>query len=313
MDPESGLLDYDKIAEAVAEFKPNLLISGHSAYPRDLDHKRFREIADSVGALYMCDMAHISGLIAAGEQNSPFTYCDIVTSTTHKTLRGPRSGMIFYNKKSRDGTLGELIDFAVFPMLQGGPHNNAIGALCAQFKEVLSPEWKGYIKQVKINAAKLADSLIKRGYKMSSGGTDNHLILWVVKDAGLTGSKVEKACEFVGVSLNKNCVPGDKSALNPGGVRIGLPAMTARGVKEADVEEIADILDEIIKECQAIQEKVGKKLVDFLPAMNTSEKMKEIAGRVRVSSALNLRNSQSSSSSQEQTQAHFWNSMVTIE
>ena len=281
VNPDTGLLDYDQVAEAVKEYKPDLLITGHSAYPRDLDHKRFREIADSVGALLMCDMAHISGLIAAGEQNNPFEFCDIVSSTTHKTLRGPRSGMIFYNKKARDGSLGEKIDFAVFPMLQGGPHNNAIGALCAQFQEVLSPEWKLYAQQTKANAKTLGEALVKRGYTLSSGGTDNHLLLWAVKAQGLSGSKVERACEHVGVSLNKNCVPGDKSALNPGGVRIGLPAMTARGVKEADIDEIAEILHLVVQECAAIQEKTGKKMVDFVPAMESSEALKAVAARVR--------------------------------
>ena len=212
-------------------------------------------------------MAHISGLIAAGEQNSPFPYSDIVTSTTHKTLRGPRSGMIFYNKKSREGTLEEKIDFAVFPMLQGGPHNHQIGALCAQFKEVLTPEWKAYVRQVVKNSRKMCEELIKRGYKVSSDGTDNHIVLWVVKQAGVTGSKVEKACERVGISLNKNCVPGDKSALTPGGIRIGTPAMTSRGVKEDEIVQIVDILDQVVKECVRIQNEEmngSKKLADFL-------------------------------------------------
>ena len=178
--------------------------------------------------------------------------------------------MIFYNKKSREGTLEEKIDFAVFPMLQGGPHNHQIGALCAQFKEVLTPEWKAYIQQVVKNSRKMCEELIKRGYKVSSDGTDNHIVLWVVKQAGVTGSKVEKACEFVGISLNKNCVPGDKSALNPGGIRIGTAAMTSRGVKEDETVKIVDILDQVLKECVRIQNEEmngSKKLVDFVAGM----------------------------------------------
>ena len=193
--------------------------------------------------------------------------------------------MIFYNKKSLGGTLEEKIDFAVFPMLQGGPHNHQIGALCAQFKEVLTPEWKAYAQQMVKNSRKMCEELMKRGYKISSDGTDNHIVLWAVKQAGVTGSKVERACEYVGISLNKNCVPGDKSPLNPGGVRIGTAAMTSRGVKEDDIVKITDILESIIKECVRMQNEDmngSKKLADFVTAMEKSEKFKEIAQNVKV-------------------------------
>jgi len=206
----TGLIDFADVQKAASEFKPNVLIVGASAYPRDFDYKKFREVADSVGAYLLADISHISGLIATQEQNNPFEYADVVTSTTHKSLRGPRSGMIFFNKK-RDATLEERINFAVFPMLQGGPHNHQIGALATQFKEVLSPEFKEYCMQVKFNAKALAKGLIDRGMKLVSNGTDNHLMLWDVRPLGLTGSKVEKVCDLVHITVNKNTIVGDKS------------------------------------------------------------------------------------------------------
>jgi len=206
----TGLIDFADVQKAASEFKPNVLIVGASAYPRDFDYKKFREVADSVGAYLLADISHISGLIATQEQNNPFEYADVVTSTTHKSLRGPRSGMIFFNKK-RDSTLEERINFAVFPMLQGGPHNHQIGALATQFKEVLSPEFKEYCMQVKFNAKALAKGLIDRGMKLVSNGTDNHLMLWDVRPLGLTGSKVEKVCDLVHITVNKNTIVGDKS------------------------------------------------------------------------------------------------------
>jgi len=207
---QTGLIDYEELQKAATEFKPNILIVGASAYPRDFDYKKFREVADSVGAYLLADISHISGLIATQEQSNPFEYADVVTTTTHKSLRGPRSGMIFYNKK-RDPTLDERINFAVFPMLQGGPHNHQIGALAAQLKEVLSPEFKEYSKQIKANAKALAKGLMDRKMKLISNGTDNHLMLWDVRPLGLTGSKVEKVCDLVHITVNKNTIIGDKS------------------------------------------------------------------------------------------------------
>jgi glycine hydroxymethyltransferase len=207
---DTGLIDYDILKKQALEFKPNLIIAGASAYPRDLDYKIFREIADSVGAFLLVDMSHISGLIAANCLNNPFEYADVVTSTTHKTLRGPRSGIIFSNKK-RHPDLDEKIDFAVFPMFQGGPHNHQIAALATQLKEVQNPEFKEYIKQTLKNSKKLAEELMKRGNKLVTNGTCNHMLLWNVRDLGLTGSKVEKICERVHISINKNTIIGDKS------------------------------------------------------------------------------------------------------
>ena len=209
-----------------------MLICGYSAYPRDLDYKRFREIADSVGALLLADVAHLSGLIAAGEMNSPFEHAHVVTSTTHKSLRGPRSGMIFSRRDHPDLDLPRLIDEAVFPGLQGGPHNQKIGALAVALGDAMKPEFREYAKQIKRNASALADGLMKRGHKLVTDGTANHLILWDVRPHSLTGSKVEKTCDAVGITVNKNTIAGDKSAATPGGLRVGTPAVTSRGYIE---------------------------------------------------------------------------------
>jgi glycine hydroxymethyltransferase len=272
---ETGLLDYENIKQTVIDFKPKMLIVGHSAYPRDLDYKKFREIADAVGAYLLVDMAHISGLVAAEEHNNPFEYSDIVTTTTHKTLRGPRSGMIFFKIEYKS-----KIDFAVFPMLQGGPHNHQIAALAVQLKEVMTPEFREYIKQVKKNAVALAESLIKRGHKLVTGGTENHLMLIDVRPSGLTGNKVEKACELAHITVNKNSIIGDKSALAPGGIRVGTPAVTTRGMKEEDMDVIAEYLDRAIRICLDIQSKSGKKIDEFVTALKTNEDIVKLSNEV---------------------------------
>jgi glycine hydroxymethyltransferase len=182
------------------------LIVGASAYPRDYDYQKFRKIANNIGAVLMADIAHISGLVATGEHNNPFEFCDVVTTTTHKTLRGPRAGMIFFKKSDE-----EKFNFAVFPMLQGGPHNHQIAAIATQLKEVATPEFKSYCQQVKKNAQALANRLIQKGHKLVSNGTDNHLMLWDVRPHGLTGSKIEKASDYCHITLNKNTIAGDKS------------------------------------------------------------------------------------------------------
>lgn len=266
---DTGLVDFDELAKSVDLFKPQMIICGGSAYPREWDYAKFREIADSCGALLMCDMAHISGLVVTQEAASPFEFCDIVTTTTHKSLRGPRSGMIFYKKDSRN--FEERINFAVFPMLQGGPHVHQIAGVSTQLLQATKPEFKEYIVQVKKNATALADALTSKGYKMCTGGTDNHLILWDLRPAGINGNKMEKLCDHVMITLNKNAVLGDRSALAPGGVRIGTPAMTSRGWKETEFVKLADLLDRAVKIIQGIQEKVGKKLVDFVPVMKDPE------------------------------------------
>ena len=255
---KDGLIDYEKLREIVLDFQPKLLICGASAYPRELDFKKFREIADINNSFLLCDMAHISGLVAAKEHNNPFEYCDVVTSTTHKTLRGPRSGLIFCKKE-----LEEKVNFAVFPGLQGGPHNHQIAGVANQLLEVDTPEFKQYIIQVKKNAKTLGNSLMESGYKLVTNGTDNHLILIDLRDKNISGSKVEYLCEQVDISLNKNSVFGDKSAINPGGIRIGTSALTTRGLKEDDFEKVASFIDKSIQLCIKIQGQSGKKLVDF--------------------------------------------------
>lgn len=234
---DTGYVDYDDMQRRAKMFLPKLLIAGGSAYPREWDYARMREIADSVGALLMVDMAHISGLVAGGVAANPFEYADVVTSTTHKTLRGPRSGMIFAKREFMD-----QIDAAVFPSLQGGPHNHQIGALAVALLEAGRPEFADYAKAVVANAKALGEGLAKRGYTLATGGTDNHLLLWNVRDVGLTGSKVDKVLEFASITANKNSIPGDTSAINPGGIRLGTPALTSRGLDEKDFDVVAEFL-----------------------------------------------------------------------
>eukprot|EP00397_Hematodinium_sp_SG-2012_P017129 GEMP01017502.1.p1 GENE.GEMP01017502.1~~GEMP01017502.1.p1 ORF type:complete len:454 (+),score=103.77 GEMP01017502.1:46-1407(+) len=262
--PETGLIDFDDLLEKAKLFRPQLIVCGTSAYPRVVDFQRFRVIADEVNALLMGDMAHISGLVATGLHPSPFPYCDVVTTTAHKSLRGPRSGMIFFKLNNpRVPNVKERIDTAVFPALQGGPHNHQIGALAVQLKEVATEDFKVYIKKVIANCKALAAKLMSLGHKLATDGTDNHLILWDLRPHGLTGSKVEKVCEMASMSLNRNCVHGDKNAISPGGVRIGTPAMTSRGCDEEDFKTIGVFLHRALEISVKIQEVKGKKLKDF--------------------------------------------------
>jgi len=254
-----GYIDYDELEMLAKNFKPKLIICGASAYSRELDYARFRKIADINNSFLLCDMAHISGFVATGEMQSPFRYCDIVTTTTHKTLGGPRSGMIFFRKE-----LEEKINFAVFPGLQGGPHEHQIAGVAHQLLEVTKPEFKQYIKQVKKNAIILANSLKEYDYDIVTGGTDNHLLLVDLRKYNITGSKVEKVCELCNISINKNSVPGDTSALSPGGIRIGTAALTARGFTELQFLKVAEYIDCCIKIAINIQSEKGKKLKDFV-------------------------------------------------
>jgi len=261
--PVTGLIDFDGLRESAKLFRPAMIICGASAYPRVVDFAKFREIADEVGALLMADIAHISGLVATGVHPSPFPFCDVVTTTTHKTLRGPRAGMIFFKYSDRIPDIKERIDMAVFPALQGGPHNHQIGGVAAQLLEVNSDAFKEYSKKVVENAQIVASTLQAKGHKLASDGTDNHLILWDLRPHGLTGSKVEKICEACSISLNRNAVHGDASALSPGGVRIGTGAMTTRGCTTEDFKTIASFLDRCCQIALKIQEEKGKKLKDF--------------------------------------------------
>lgn len=271
---ETGLIDFDALADQAALFKPAMIVCGGSAYPRDWDYARFRKIADDNGALLMCDMAHYSGLVVTGEHNSPFEYCDIVTTTTHKSLRGPRAGMIFFRRDGRG--FESRVNNAVFPALQGGPHEHQIAGIAAQLKECMSDEFKQYARQVKANAKILAETLMAKGYKMCTGGTENHLMLWDLRPVGVTGSKLEKMCDLVCITLNKNAVLGDRSALTPGGVRVGTPALTSRGFKEADFVTVAEFLDRAVQLCIEIQATSGKKLVDFVKAAEVHDGVKQL-------------------------------------
>jgi len=276
-----GYVDYDRLEQNAALFRPKLIICGASAYAREWDYARLRAIADKAGAYLMCDMAHFSGLVAAQVLQSPFDFCDVVTTTTHKTLRGPRSGLIFFRKGKRvvngkDAGVYDLedpINFAVFPSCQGGPHEHIIAAVAVALKEADTPEFKEYAVQIQKNSRALAEELNKLGYKLVTGGTDNHLVLWDVRPQGLTGSKLEKVYELASMSVNKNAVPGDTSALAPGGVRIGTAALTTRGFSEEHFVTIAQLLHRGVKIAQEIQSKVGKMMVDFEPAVKKSEEV----------------------------------------
>lgn len=295
LNPETGYIDYDKLEENALTFRPKLIICGGSAYPREWDYARFRAIADKVGAYLMMDMAHISGLVAAQEAAQPFEYADIVTTTTHKSLRGPRAGMIFFRRGVKPADrlargepadaaydFEDRINFAVFPSLQGGPHNHQIGALACALKWAAAPEFKVYQKQVVANSRALGAALTGRGYRLVTEGTDNHLVLWDLRPEGITGSKMEKACDMCHITLNKNAVVGDVSAMTPGGVRIGAPAMTSRGLKEADFEQIAAFLHEVLEECKRVQGTSGKLLKDFTAGLEQSAVLKDIRARVEA-------------------------------
>jgi len=280
--PETGLIDFEDLRRAALIFRPAMILCGASAYPRIIDFAKFREIADEVGAILMADIAHISGLVATGEHPSPFEHCDVVTTTTHKSLRGPRAGMIFFKYSDKIPDIKERIDMAVFPALQGGPHNHQIGALAAQLLEVNTPQFKEYAKAVKVNASALAEVLKAKGHKLASDGTDNHLLLWDLRPHGLTGSKLEKICEAASITLNRNAVHGDASALSPGGVRIGAPAMTTRGCTSADFQKIGDFLDRCCQIALKIQAEKGKKLKDFEAAVPGNADVQQLKQEVEA-------------------------------
>ncbi|EGD94723.1 serine hydroxymethyltransferase [Trichophyton mentagrophytes] len=261
LDESTGLIDYDKLAELALVYRPKLIVAGTSAYSRLIDYPRMRQIADSVNAYLLADMAHISGLVAASVIPSPFAHADIVTTTTHKSLRGPRGAMIFFRKGLRrtdskgNKELYDLenpINASVFPGHQGGPHNHTITALAVALKQAQSPAFKEYQTNVLRNAQALAARLGNPtsdgglGYNIVSGGTDNHLVLVDLKNRGVDGARVERVLELCGVASNKNTVPGDKSALKPGGLRMGTPAMTSRGFAEEDFARVADIVDRAV-------------------------------------------------------------------
>ena len=241
-----GRINYDRVMDIAKIVQPKIIVCGASAYAREIDFKKFREIADAVGAILFADIAHIAGLVAANEHQSPFPYADVVTTTTHKTLRGPRGGMIMTN----DEDIAKKINSAIFPGLQGGPLVHVMAAKAVAFKEVLDPSWKDYAKQVKANASILAEILMKRGYDIVSNGTDNHLVLVSFLNKEFSGKDADAALGNAGITVNKNTVPGEtRSPFVTSGIRIGSPALTARGMKEKEFEIIAnkicDVLDDI--------------------------------------------------------------------
>lgn len=241
-----GTLDYDNLRHMAIEHKPKLILVGYSAYSREIDYARVKEIADEVGALTMADIAHIAGLIAGGEMNNPVPLFDIVTSTTHKTLRGPRGGMIMCKKIH-----AKAIDKAVFPGTQGGPHENNIAAKAVAFKEALEPAFKAYVRQIKKNAKALEEEFKKRNYRLMFGGTDNHLLLIDVTPKGLTGKQAQEALDAAGITVNKNAIPDDpRGPMDPSGIRLGTPALTTRGMKEDEMRTIAEWIDQVIAHWQ---------------------------------------------------------------
>lgn len=274
LNEETGIVDYEMLEKTAELIRPKLIVAGASAYPRNYDYLRMRKISDKIGAYLMSDMAHISGLVSAGVVPSPFEYSDVVTTTTHKSLRGPRGSMIFFRKgvkkvdaKGKDVLydLEEKINFSVFPGHQGGPHNHTIAALAVALKQAMSQSFKDYQKQVVSNNLRFAQTFQKLGYKLVSDGTDNHLLLVDLRNKNIDGARVERVLELANIACNKNTVPGDKSALIPGGLRMGTPAMTTRGLDEKDFELVANFVHRGVMIAQEVNKKVGEgnKLKDF--------------------------------------------------
>ncbi|BCS22246.1 glycine hydroxymethyltransferase SHM2 [Aspergillus puulaauensis] len=285
---ETGIIDYDTLEANAELYRPKCLVAGTSAYCRLIDYARMRKIADKVGAYLIVDMAHISGLIAAGVIPSPFEYADVVTTTTHKSLRGPRGAMIFFRKgvrntdpKTGKDILYDLegpINFSVFPGHQGGPHNHTITALSVALKYAATPEFKQYQEQVIKNAKALEEEFKTLGHKLVSDGTDSHMVLLDLRPKALDGARVEAVLEQINIACNKNSIPGDKSALTPCGIRIGAPAMTSRGMSAEDFKRIAHYIDKSINICKSVQAELPKeanKLKDFR-AKVASETVPEI-------------------------------------
>ena len=255
---DTNVIDYEDVRAKALEHKPKLIVAGASAYPREIDFKKFREIADEIGAYFMVDMAHIAGLVAAGEHQSPVPYADFVTSTTHKTLRGPRGGLILASKEWE-----AKLNKSVFPGIQGGPLMHVIAAKAVAFGEALQPEFKQYAKQIKANAKVLAETLIAEGLEIVSGGTDNHLLLVNVKSVGLTGKVAEHVLDEVGITVNKNSIPYDEEKpFVTSGIRLGSAAVTSRGFVEEDMKEVGLIIAKLLKnpEDAAVQQEASERV-----------------------------------------------------
>ena len=307
LDEKTGLIDYDALEKNARLYRPKLLVTGASAYSRHIDYARMRQIADLNKSLLLVDMAHISGLVAAGVMPSPFDTADIVTTTTHKSLRGPRGAMIFYRKGPRtvgqggvpgggkksdkalpaSGTsqgaeqydLEDKINAAVFPGHQGGPHNHTITALAVALKQAATPDFRHYQQTVLANSAALANYFLSKNYTLVSGGTDNHLLLLDLRPLGINGGKVEHLLSAVNIAANKNTVPGDLSAMNPGGLRLGSPALTSRGLSEADFARVGELIHEGVELARALQKESGVKLVEYKKRVDV-ELAKEGGGKL---------------------------------
>jgi glycine hydroxymethyltransferase len=275
---ETGLIDYEMLEETARREKPKLIICGASAYSRDIDYARIRQVADEVNAFVLCDMAHPAGLIAKGLLSSPFDHCHFVTSTTHKTLRGPRGGIILMKKdfenpfglkdvKGNIRLMSNLLDMAVFPGTQGGPLEHVIAAKAVAFGEILSDEFGTYVKQVQTNAQAMANAFVKRGYQIISGGTDNHLMLIDLRNKNITGKKAQETLDRAHITLNKNAVPfDDKSPFVTSGIRVGVPAITTRGLKENHMETVVGFIDQVLAniDSEPVISQVKKDVQDFM-------------------------------------------------
>ena len=256
VDPVTHRIDYDKVLEIAKECKPKMIVCGASAYPRAIDFKKFREICDEVGAYLMVDMAHIAGLVAGGQHENPVPYSDFVTTTTHKTLRGPRGGLILCKEE-----YAKAIDKALFPGMQGGPLMHIIASKAVCFKEAMQPEFKAYAEQIVKNCKALADGLVKRGHKLVSGGTDNHVMLMDLREDGVTGKELEHNLDEVHITVNKNTIPGEPlSPFVTSGIRIGTAAVTTRGLVEEDMDVIAECISLVIRDFEGNKDTVNAKV-----------------------------------------------------
>lgn len=254
---ETGCIDYEEVRRIALEERPKIIVAGASAYSRIIDFAKFREIADEAGSMLMVDMAHIAGLVAAGLHPNPVEYADVVTTTTHKTLRGPRGGMILCN----DEEIAKAVNKAIFPGIQGGPLCHVVAAKAVSFREALQPEFKEYQKQILKNAKVLAQTLIEKGFDIVSGGTDNHLMLVDLRKKGITGKLAEKQLDAVGITCNKNAIPFDpEKPFVTSGIRLGTPAVTTRGMKEEDMREIGDIIDKAITDFETNKEECARRV-----------------------------------------------------
>ncbi|MFQ6051659.1 MAG: serine hydroxymethyltransferase [Candidatus Hydrothermarchaeota archaeon] len=268
---ETQTIDYDEVRKLAKKYKPDMIVSGASAYPREIDFSLFKEIADEVGAYHMADIAHIAGLIVAGLHQSPIPYADFVTTTTHKTLRGPRGGMILCKEE-----FAQEIDRTLFPGIQGGPLEHVIAAKAVAFKEAMTNEFKEYQKQIVKNAKTMANALIERGYSLISGGTDNHLILIDLTEKNMTGKEAEDALGDAGIIVNKNAIPFDKRPPRiTSGIRVGTPAITTRGMKEREMIEISELINRVLenKDDERTKEEVKKKVIDLCGRFPIYEKL----------------------------------------